>query len=258
MGKADAQATRSPMVKFTTRCLIACGCLTVMAQEFPLWEQLLSHYGGKTDETPVPSMKMGKHMQMSQKRKARPGDEQRAAEIVVAARDVLARYADVNLALRDGYKPFHPTGRTGEEVHYTNYRFARREQQTIDYRHPGSILYRRTPEGMKAVGVMYTAPRDSTPERLNEIAPLSVATWHRHVDFCGGPRDLPLSEQFGPSAAFGPQGSIQTEDACRAAHGLWIPVVFGWMTHVYPDDANAWGGMDMEMESNTDALPPKS
>ncbi|HXO65791.1 MAG TPA: hypothetical protein VN882_13955 [Steroidobacteraceae bacterium] len=243
------------MVKFLTAALILCGCLTVaMAQEFPLWEQLLSHYGGKTDETSVPSMKMGNHMQMSLKGKPQPGDERRAREILVAAREVLARYADVSLALRDGYKPFHPTGRMGEEVHYTNYHVARREQQQVDYRQPGSILYRRTPAGMKAVGVMYTAPRDSTPERLNEIAPLSVATWHRHVDFCGGPRTLPLSAQFGPDTPFGPRGSIQTEDACKAAHGLWIPVVFGWMTHVYPDDEKAWGGMDMRMESSTDAL----
>ena len=177
------------MVKSLTAALILCGWLTVaMAQEFPLWEQLLSHYGGKSDQTSVPSMKMGNHMQMSLKGKPQPGDEQRAREILVAAREVLARYADVNLALRDGYKPFHPTGRMGEEVHYTNYRVARREQQQVDYRQPGSILYRRTPEGMKAVGVMYTAPRDSTAERLNEIAPLSVATWHRHVDFCGGPQ----------------------------------------------------------------------
>ena len=46
------------------------------AQEFPLWERILSHYSGKTDETPVPSMKMGNHMQMSLKGKAQPGDEQ--------------------------------------------------------------------------------------------------------------------------------------------------------------------------------------
>ena len=26
------------------------------------------------------------------------------------------------------------------------------------------------------------------------------------------------------------------------------------MTHVYPDDENPWGGMDMQMESGTDAL----
>jgi hypothetical protein len=243
------------MMKFITRVLTLCGFLSVaMGQQFPLWEQLLHHYGGKTDETPVPSMKMGNHMQMSLPGTPQPGDEQRAREIVAIAREVLVRYADVNVALHDGYKPFHPTGRIGEEVHYTNYRFARREQQRVDYRQPGSILYRRTPEGMRAVGVMYTAPRDATPKDLNAVAPLSIATWHRHVDFCAGPRTLPLSKQFGPGAQFGPQGSIQTEDACTAAHGLWIPVVFGWMTHVYPDEEHAWAGMDMQMESNTDAM----
>lgn len=198
-------------------------------------------------------MKMGNHMQMSLKGEPQPGDEQRAQEIVAVARQVLVRYGDVAVALREGYKPFHPTGRMGEEVHYTNYRFARKERQHVDYSQPGSILYRRTPEGMRAVGVMYTAPRDSTAKQLNEVAPLSVATWHRHVDFCGAPRTLPLNEQFGPGAKFGPQGSIHTEAACTAAHGLWIPVVFGWMTHVYPDDKNEWAGMDMEMESNTTA-----
>jgi hypothetical protein len=241
------------MAKFIALALIFCSFPAVAtAQEFPWWERLLSHYGGKTDETPVPTMKMGNHMQMSLKGTPQPGDEQLAQEIVAAAHQVLVHYADVNLALRDSYKPFYSTGRMGEEVHYTNYRYARREQKDIDYRQPGSILFRRTPDGMKAVGVMYTAPRDSTPERLNEIVPLSVATWHRHVDFCGGPRSLAPSAQFGPGASFGPQGSIHTEDACKAAGGLWIPVVFGWMTHVYPDEKDVWGGMDMHMESNTD------
>jgi hypothetical protein len=224
------------------------------AQQFPLWEQLLHHYGGTTDETPVPSMKMGDHMQMSLKGKAQPGDAARAQDIVVAARDVLQHYADVGLALHDGYRPFYPSGRIGEEVHYTNYRFARRERtQHVDYRQPGSILYRRTADGMKAAGVMYTAPRDSTPEQLDAIAPLSIATWHRHVDFCGGPKGLSRQEQFGAGARFGPQGSIHTEAECTAAGGLWIPVVFGWMTHVYPDDQEIWAGMDMHMESNAGA-----
>jgi len=240
------------------RALLLCGFVSVaMAQGFPLWERVLQHYGGKTDATPVPSMKMGNHMQMSLKGKSVPGDEQRAQEIVVAARAVLVRYADVNRAIHDGYKPFYPTGRIGEEVHYTNYRRARKEQSQVDYRRPGSILYRRTSAGLKAVGVMYTAPRDSSPEQLNDIAPLSIATWHRHVDFCGGPRNLPPGEQFGKDAQFGPQGSLHAADACAAAHGLWIPVVFGWMTHVYPDEKDVWGGMDMRMEANTDALNAK-
>lgn len=170
------------------------------AQPFPLWERLLRFYGVKSDDTPVPSMKMGNHMQMSLAGKPQPGDEQRASQIVEAARNVVAHYADVNTALADGYKPFFPTGKIGEEVHYTNYRYARLEQRHLDYDRPGSILYQRTPQGMSAVGVMYTAPQDSTPEQLNAAAPLSIATWHRHVDFCGAPRGVPLAERFGPRA----------------------------------------------------------
>jgi hypothetical protein len=233
------------------------GSLVIMrAQQFPWWGRLLQHYGGKNDQTPVSSMKMGNHMQMSVKGAAQPGDEAHAQQIVLAAREVLTRYADVNKALQEGYKPFHPTGKMGEEVHYTNYRYARLEQNGVNYKRPGSILYQRTPEGMKAVGVMYTAPQNSTAEELNAIAPLSIATWHRHVDFCGGPRNLPFGEQFGPHAQFGPQGSIHSEEACNQAHGLWIPVVFGWMTHVYPTAKSSddiWAGMDMDMEANTES-----
>jgi hypothetical protein len=227
---------------------------SVMGQQFPLWARLLQHYGGKNDDTPVPSMKMGNHMQMSLRGQPQPGDQERAQRIVAAARSVVAHYSDVNTALEDGYKPFHPTGKMGEEVHYTNYRYNRLEQRHADYVHPGSILYKRTPEGMQAVGVMYTAPQDSTAEQVNAVAPLSIATWHRHVDFCGAPRSSALEERLGPHAQFGPQGSIHTEEACKEAHGLWIPVVFGWMTHVYPNAKSpnhVWAGMDMHMEANT-------
>jgi hypothetical protein len=235
-------------------CLL-CSLTAMMAQQFPLWERLLRYSGGKTDDTPVPSMKMGGHMQMSLKGKPQPGDEQRAQRIVDAARKVVAHYSDVNTALRDGYRPFHPSGKLGEEVHYTNYRYNRLEQRDTNYDHPGSILYKRMPKGMEAVGVMYTAPQDSTPEHLNLIAPLSIATWHRHVDFCGGPRSLPLKEQVGPDTQFGPQGNIHTEEACKEANGLWIPVVFGWMTHIYPNATSPnemWAGMDMHMDATAD------
>jgi hypothetical protein len=227
--------------------LIACAAIA-SAQGFPLWERILKHYSGKTDDTPVPTMKMG-HMQMSLKGDQAPGDDARAADILSAADAVLSKYRDVNKAVRDGYKPFFPTGKIGEEIHYTNYRYRRLEQQHIDYSRPGSILYKRTAAGLIPVGVMYTAPADVLPQQLNAIAPLSIATWHRHVDFCGGPKNLPTAEQFGPNARFGPQGSIHTEEECSAAHGLWIPLVLDWMTHVYPNEPQKWGGMDMEMES---------
>jgi hypothetical protein len=228
--------------------ILTCCANIASAQHFPLWEHLLKHCSGKSDETPVPSMKMG-HMQMSLKGETAPGDEARATEILRAADAVLSRYRDVKTAVREGYKPFFPSGRMGEEIHYTNYRYRRKEQQHIDYSRPGSILYKRTPEGLKAIGVMYTAPTEATPRQLDAIAPLSIATWHRHVDFCGGPKSLPFAEQFGPKARFGPQGTIHTEETCSAAQGLWIPVVLNWMTHVYPNEHDKWGGMDMDMEA---------
>lgn len=241
------------MIRNASLVVILSGCANLaLAQQFPLWEHILRHYSAKTDETPVPSMKMG-HMQMSLKADPAPGDAARAAEILAAADAVLSRYRDVNNAMRDGYKPFFPTGRIGEEIHYTNYRYRRREQRHVDYSRPSSILYKRTVEGLTAVGVMYTAPAEASPQQLDAIAPLSIATWHRHVDFCGGPKKLPKSEQFGPNARFGPQGSIHTEDACREAGGLWIPVVLNWMTHVYPHEREKWGGMDMEMEAGVPA-----
>jgi hypothetical protein len=232
----------------------------VRAQQYPFWELLLHYYGGTTDQTPVPSMKMGNHMQVSVKGAAQPGDQQRAKDILVGARNAINHYSDVNTALDDGYKPFHPTGRMGEEVHYTNNRYGREDRVHMNYEHPTSLLYKRTPEGMKAVGVMYTAPQNATAEQLNAILPLSVGVWHRHVDFCGAPRNLPLDEQFGPNAKFGILGSIHTEDACQQAHGLWIPVVFGWMTHVYPnapDPNEVCGGLQMHMESNAPDEPMK-
>ena len=237
------------MIKKRLFVVVLAACATIAsAQDFPLWERILKHYSGTSDETPVPSMKMG-HMQMSLKAEPAQGDTERANEILAAAAGVLSEYRDVKTAVHDGYKPFFPTGRVGEEIHYTNYRRRRLEQQHIDYSRPSSILYRRTSDGLKAVGVMYTAPTDATPEQLNAIAPLSVATWHRHVDFCGGPKTLPKSEQFGPNARFGPQGSIHTEEECAAAQGLWIPVVLEWMTHVYPNEQQQWAGMHMEVEA---------
>jgi hypothetical protein len=236
------------MIRNALLVLILTVCATIAsAQSFPLWERILKHYSGKTDDTPVSSMKMG-HMQMSLKAEASPGDTDRASQILNLAAGVLSKYRDVNTAVHDGYKPFFPSGKIGEEIHYTNYRRRRLEQQHIDYSEPSSILYKRTLDGLIAIGAMYTAPTDAKPEQLNAIAPLSVATWHRHVDFCGGPKSLPKSELFGPNARFGPQGSIHTEEDCTAAQGLWIPVVLEWMTHVYPNEQQQWGGMHMDVE----------
>jgi hypothetical protein len=173
-------------------------------------------------------------MQMSVRRAERPGDAARADAVLAAARRVLERYRDVAVAERDGYRPFAPRGVVGEEVHYTNPWKAGREGRTLDLERPGSILYQRTPSGMVAVGVMYTARADATADQLDARLPTSHAVWHRHVHFCGWPSGTPRHEWDGPRARFGFAGSIGDEAACQAAGGYWIPLVLGWMAHVYP------------------------
>ncbi len=229
--------------------VLACAPTLAWSQSVPIWQRLLRWGGGPSSETPVETMMMGEHMQMNVRRDARPDDSARADAIVAAARRVLERYADVTRAEADGYRAFAPRGVVGEEVHYTNMWVARRERKALDLERPGSILYQRTAGGMKAIGVMYTADVHATTEELESRAPLGVAEWHRHVQICGWPTGTARADFDGPEARFGFAGSIHTESACEAAGGYWIPVAFGWMTHVYPNDpANVWLGHSMQAQ----------
>jgi hypothetical protein len=208
-----------------------------------------------SNATSVPTMMMGEHMQMSVKTPLKKGDTERAAKIAGIARGVLDKYNNVATAEADGYRPFLATGKMGEEVHYINPRYTMMEQRSIDYQHPGSILYERTPQGMKAVGVMYMAPANSDASQLNARAPMSIAPWHRHVDLCTPPTREGAAELMDPKAQFGFLGTIHTDAACKAVGGRFVPLAFGWMTHVYPnetDPAKVWGGAKMQMSDDMD------
>ena len=239
--------TRSNIRTLAVSLAIGLAAPAALADDVPLWQKALKWISGSTSETAVPTMTMDRHMQMSLKSPRRPGDAARAERIVAEARIALEQYADVATAERDGYRAFAPTGRIGEEVHYTSVKYGGVENDHPDWSQPGSLLYRRTPQGMKIVGVMMTAPNRAGPADLDARAPLSIATWHRHVNFCGEPRNTPKSELAAPRARFGFEGSIDSEAECGAAGGYWIPVAFGWMTHVYPNEAGAgvWGGETM-------------
>ncbi|MBA3811537.1 MAG: hypothetical protein H0X27_07830, partial [Caulobacteraceae bacterium] len=161
-----------------------------------------------------------------------------------AARDVLRRYPDVAGAEHDGYRPFHQSGKLGEEVHFTSIGHAYAEGRHVNYAHPGSLLFRRTAQGLEPVGVMYSAPNNATAAALDAIAPLSLATFHRHVDFCiAQGKDAETSRD----RRFGYDGTLHTQADCKQAGGYWLPVAFGWMTHVYPNEAQVWGGQEMKM-----------
>ena len=88
---------------------------------------------------------------------------------------------------------------------------------------------------------MYTAPQNSTEDRLNERVPLSVASWHLHTNLCLPPKDRAACADW---TKFGLRGSISTPEACAETGGRFLPHIFGWMVHVYPYEKSpekVWG-----------------
>jgi len=176
-------------------------------------------------------MNMNAHMFMTALRPESPADDKRAAEIVAALRPAIEKYKDYRVALADGFQIFRPD-LPQTHYHFTNRRYGLEAQLDFNPAHPTSLLYTKTADGYALEGAMYTAPRRFTEDDLNERVPLSAARWHKHVNFClppGGERITPANMK-----EFGLLGSITTEDACNAASGRWIPVIFNWMVHVYP------------------------
>lgn len=179
---------------------------------------------------------MGAHMFMTELRPANTGDEKRAAEILSALRPAIEKYRDYKVALADGFQIFMPNV-PQEHYHFTNYRYGFEAQFAFDAAHPTSLLYKKTGDGYELEGAMYTAPKRATEEELNERVPLSVARWHKHVNFCMPQRGTAWQQVNWKE--FGLRGTITTEAACEEAGGVWRAQVFGWMVHVYPYEADA-------------------
>ncbi len=186
-----------------------------------------------------PHVDMGPHMKMTELRSLQDGDQQRAEQVVYEARKVMAKYQDYQTALNDGFQIFLPNV-PQKQYHFTNYRYGFEASFHFNPDHPTSLLYDKTAKGYKLAGVMYTAPARFTEDELNERIPLSVAQWHEHVNFCFPPKDR-NAEMWQKNPKFGMAGSISTKDACDAVGGKFVPRVFGWMVHVYPNDKNVWG-----------------
>jgi hypothetical protein len=178
------------------------------------------------------------HMKLTAARPLTDADQRRADAIVEALRSALDKYKDSNVALRDGYQPFLPN-LPQPEYHFTNYRNGFLEAFAFNPARPTSLLYRKTGKKYQLIGAMYTAPKQSTQEQLNARVPLSVATWHAHVNVC-----MPGRGSTKPDwTRFGPRGDIATSQDCREAGGRFFPQLFGWMVHVYPyeqDPARTW------------------
>src|SRR5215467_6792656 len=169
-------------------------------------------------------MDMGPHMKMTALREPKAGDDERAAEVVEAARNAASKYTDYKVALADGYKIFLPN-LPQKQYHFTNYWYAFEAGGHFNPDHPTSLLYEKQDNGYKLIGVMYTAAKTATEDQLDERIPLSIAQWHAHVNMCVPPDDR-KKEMWGPNAKFGLAGSITTKQECDAAGGRFTAQIF--------------------------------
>jgi hypothetical protein len=179
---------------------------------------------------------MSLHMAFTDLRPPNEADQARAAILVTELQHALAKYKDYHVAEADGFKPFHPEFKQQKVVHFTRSWYALKATFTFNPTEPTSLLYQRTPDGgYKLIGAMYTDRKGATLDQLNERVPLSVARWHRHINFCFPPKGADM--KTADWTKFG-NGSIATKEACDAVGGRFYPQIFGWMVHVYPWETN--------------------
>jgi hypothetical protein len=190
------------------------------------------------------AMTANPHMRMSPDRVASADDSARASQLVVTARGALAKYKDVDVAEREGYRMFAPNVKNQPVYHFTQFGAAVRAQYTFDAARPTSLLYKKQADGkFRLVGAMYTAPREASLQELDARVPLGIARWHLHTNMCV-PR---LAQQkrwrefSDGKPVFGPMSPIATEEACEAVNGRFLPVVMNWMVHANVFETDVWG-----------------
>jgi hypothetical protein len=204
----------------------------------------ISHKAVKAKSAAVPTADMSPHMSMTKLRPLQPGDQARASATLAAAKKAAERYRDYRKAEADGYTIFLP------DQHQNVYHFIREssslaDKGRFDPNQPPALLYTKIDgpsPAYKLIGVMYMAPYGATEEELDARIPLSIAQWHVHLNMCVPPQPEQRNWLMGDST-FGLDGSIATEEACRAAGGYFKPHLSGWMIHIYPfetDPAKIW------------------
>jgi hypothetical protein len=190
---------------------------------------------------------MAKHMAYTSTRPLTSQDSIRAARVINELRQAIAKYGDVSVAEADGYKMFAPQIKNQPQYHFTRGLNAIRNQFSFDPGRPTSLLYKKDDKKdasgkLVLIGAMYTAPKDASEDDLDARVPLSVAHWHRHVNWCVPKRSEKgrWSETTNGRPVFGPLG-VATRRECDAAGGRFIPQAFGWMLH-----ANTFAGNDLK------------
>lgn len=189
----------------------------------------------------------GPHLELSPARRPAPGDSARAAKVVAELRRGIAKYRDVTVAMADGFHMFAPEAREQPIYHYIHPTRTMRENARFEPTQPSSLLYRKRADGsLELMGAMYTAAARATLEDLDARVPLSVARWHRHINYCFPEDRRRITEMRAGQPLFGPVGSISTRAECEKAGGRFTPQLFGWMVHANvfagDDPKVIWGG----------------
>jgi hypothetical protein len=193
-------------------------------------------------------MNAGLHMEMTPALRATAADSARATRVAATLRAALAKYADTTAAVADGYRMFLPALREQKVYHFTNNWRAVQESFRFEPARPTSILYRTDSTGkLVLVGAMYTAPKRFGLEKLDTRVPLSIARWHKHVNWCLPKRGQVArwAERRDGQPLFGPESPVATKEACDKVDGRFEQNVFGWMLHANvfagDDPAAVWG-----------------
>lgn len=181
-----------------------------------------------------PSMAaMAGHMYITPLRPVQPGDEEKARTVVAEVKAAMERYKDYRRALADGFVIANPK-LVQPQYHFTSEANTREADSHFDPGKPTSLLYRRTPtQQYKLEGVMFTARPTATEDELNARIPLSIARWHKHINFCAAPADR-VKDYQNAHPRFGMFGSINTREACESERGTFYPYMFTWMIHIFP------------------------
>jgi hypothetical protein len=173
------------------------------------------------------------HMKMTELRESKPGDKERAEATATKTRNAIEKYKDYREALRDGFEILLPDV-PQKMYHFNKLAYYAEAESQFNPEHPTSLLYEKTGDSYRLIGVMYTAPANYTEAELDERVPLSVTQWHQHINICLPKGANLLNGLIGQGDKFGLEGSITTKEQCEKEGGQFLPRLLGWMVHLYP------------------------
>jgi hypothetical protein len=239
---AGRTVRRAVLASLSTLALAALGVAHAQTARQP------SRSSGSRSLTPLNGGNEALHMLMTPKRPVAAGDSARAAAVAATLRASIARYADTSAAVADGYRMFAPQIKNQRVYHFTRGWNAVQEAFRFDPAKPTSLLYSKGADGtLHLIGGMYTAPKRFDVDKLDERIPLSIASWHKHVNWCVPPRGQTTRwlERANGAPVFGPESPIATKAACDSVGGMFYASPLGWMVHANvmesSDPATIWG-----------------